>query len=314
MNITFHAAAGPDLAARLERAAGTALRISVCPENDTALLARLLPETEVLWHVLAPATAALIAAAPRLRLIQKIGVGVNTIDLEAARARGIPVCNLPGTNARAVAELALALMLACLRRLPMLDRAMREGRGFALEPERLDGMGELGGRVVGLVGFGAIPRLLAPVLEALGCRVIYTARGARAGLEAGFRSLDALLAEADIVSLHLPLTPETTRLIDAARLARMRPGAVLVNTARGGLVDSVALAAALREGRLAAAGLDVFETEPPSADDPLLALANVVLTPHIGWQTTGTFDRSFALAAENCRRLASGEALLHRVA
>jgi phosphoglycerate dehydrogenase-like enzyme len=128
-----------------------------------------------------------------------------------------------------------------------------------------------------------------------------------------WRPLDALLAEADIVSLHLPLTAETEALIDAAALRRMKPAAILINTARGALVDPVALVEALRGGTLAAAGLDVFVHEPVEPGDALFALPNVVLTPHIAWLTTGTFDRSFALAAENCRRLTSGEALLHRV-
>jgi phosphoglycerate dehydrogenase-like enzyme len=266
----------------------------------------------VLWHVLKRCTAEMIAAAPRLRLIQKIGVGVNTIDLDAAKARGIAVCNLPGTNARAVAELTLALMLAVLRRLPRFDAAMR--RGEWSDPELQDGIGELGGRIVGLAGYGAIPRLLAPVLVALGCRLIYTSRAPHADAVGEYRALDALLAEADIVSLHLPLTEQTEHLIDAAALRRMKPGAVLINTARGGLVDQVALTAALVSGRLAGAGLDVFVHEPHDASEPLFRLPNVVLTPHIAWLTTGTFDRSFALAAENCRRLATGETLLHRVA
>ena len=309
LNVLFHFAVGPDLATRLAALSSGGLRITPSAEPDAALLAN----TDVLWHVLTPATAAMIGAAPRLRLIQKIGVGVNTIDLDTARARGIPVCNLPGTNAHAVAELTLALMLAVLRRLPMFDVAMRGGRGFALDPALQDGLGELGGRTVGLVGYGAVPRLLAPVLVALGCRVIYTARGPRGDTAGEFRPLRALLEQADVVSLHVPLTPDTARMIDSEALACMRPGAVLVNTARGGLVDQTALVAALRSGRLAAAGLDVFADEPPRADDPLLKLPNVVLTPHIGWLTTGTFDRSFALAVENCRRLAAGEALLHRV-
>jgi phosphoglycerate dehydrogenase-like enzyme len=287
------------------------LRITACPENDDALLARLLPETDVIWHVLKRCTAEMIAAAPRLRLIQKIGVGVNTIDLDAAKARGIAVCNLPGTNARAVAELTLALMLAVLRRLPRFDAAMR--RGEWLDPELQDGIGELGGRTVGLVGYGAIPRLLAPVLVALGCRVICTSRTQHADAAAEWRALDALLAEADVVSLHLPLTSDTANLIDAAALARMKPGAVLINTARGGLVDQTALTEALASCRLAGAGLDVFVHEPHDASEALFHLPNVVLTTHIAWLTTGTFDRSFALAAENCRRLAAGETLLHRV-
>jgi phosphoglycerate dehydrogenase-like enzyme len=309
LNVLFHYAAGPELAARLAALSSEALQIVPRAESDAALLAN----TDVLWHVLTRASAELIAAAPRLRLIQKIGVGVNTIDLDAAQARGIPVCNLPGTNARAVAELTLALMLAALRRLPLFHAAMRAGKGFAIDPASQDALGELGGRTVGLVGYGAVPRLLAPILHALGCRTIYTARTLRSDAAGEFRPLHALLAEAEVISLHVPLTAETERMINAAAFSQIRPGAVLVNTARGGLVDQPALVDALRSGRLAAAGLDVFADEPPAADDPVLSLPNVVLTPHIGWLTTGTFDRSFTLAVENCRRLQAGEELLHRV-
>ena len=309
MKVLFHYAAGPDLAARLAAVPG--LDITICPVEDRALLARCLPETDVLWHALEPCTAEMIAAAPGLKLIQKIGIGVNTIDLEAAKARGIPVCNLPGTNSRAVAELTLAMMLCALRRLPSFDASVR--RGVWTDPLLEDGLGELGGRVVGLVGYGAIPRLLAPVLTAMGCRVLYTDQAPVADALGEFRSLPALLAEADVVTLHVPLTPETTHLIDAASLARMKPDAVLINTARGGLVDQPALTEALQSGRLAAAGLDVFETEPPDFSAPLFRLPNVVVSPHVAWLSTGTFDRSFVVAAENCRRLAAGEALLHQV-
>lgn len=309
MNVLFHNTAGLDLAARLAAIPG--LRITACHEDDTALLARLLPDTDVLWHVLKRCTAEMIAAAPKLMLIQKIGVGVNTIDLDAAKARGIPVCNLPGTNSRAVAELTLALMLATLRRLPRFDATLRAGTWS--DPALQDGIGELGGRTVGLVGYGAISRLLAPVLIALGCKLLYTTRKPLSDALGEWRPLDALLSDADIVSLHLPLTAETESLIDKAAMARMKPSAILINTARGGLVDQAALTDALRNGRIAAAGLDVFADEPPVPTDALFALPNVVLTPHIAWLTTGTFDRSFAVAAENCRRLAAGEPLLHRV-
>jgi phosphoglycerate dehydrogenase-like enzyme len=309
MNILFHYAAGADLMARL--ASITALRISVCPEQDEPRLAGLLPETDVIWHVLKPCTAEMIAAAPKLRLIQKIGVGVNTIDLEAAKEHGIAVCNLPGTNARAVAELTLALMLSVLRRVPRFDAAMRSG--VWSDPALQDGIGELGSRTVGLVGYGAVPHLLAPVLMALGCRLIYTARTVRSDALGEWRSLSSLIAEADIISLHLPLTDATTNLINAETLARMKPSAILINAARGGLVDQAALADALATGRLAGAGLDVFIHEPHDPSEPLFRLPNVVLTPHIAWLTTGTFDRSFSVAAENCRRLAVGEVLLHRV-
>jgi phosphoglycerate dehydrogenase-like enzyme len=312
MKVVFHYAAGPALAARLAALEG--LEVSVCPEAEEARFAALMQGAEVLWHVLQPATAAMIAAAPKLRLIQKIGVGVNTIDLDAARARGIAVCNLPGTNARAVAELTLLLMLGALRQASRFDAAVRAGRGWSLEPAVQDSLGELGGRMVGLVGYGAVPQALAPALAALGARIRYTSRAPKPDAPGEWRPLEVLLAESDVVSLHVPLTAETQRMIDAAALARMKPGAVLVNTARGGLVDQPALVAALRSGRLAAAGLDVFATEPVDPADPLLSLPNVVLTPHIGWLTDGTFDRSLALAAENCQRLGTGQPLLHRVA
>ncbi len=310
MKVVFHASAGPDLAARLERLPDIA--VSVCREDDTETLFRLLPDCDVLWHVLQRCTAEMIAAAPRLKLIQKIGVGVNTIDLDAARQRGIPVCNLPGTNARAVAELALGLMLSVLRRIPAFDRGLRAGTWTDVSLQ--DGAGELGGRVVGLVGFGAIPRILAPILAAMGCTVIYTARTRIADPVAAYRTLDALLAEADVVSLHLPLVAETRPVIGADALNRMKPGAILINTGRGGLVDPAALVSALSSGRLAGAGLDVFENEPLPAGDPIRLLPNVVLTPHIAWLTTGTFDRSFELAAENCSRITRGVPLLNQVA
>lgn len=309
MKVVFHASAGPDLAGRLQRVPG--LEVSVCAEGNAETLFRLLPDCDVLWHVLQPCTADMIAAAPRLKLIQKIGVGVNTIDLDAAKQRGIPVCNLPGTNARAVAELTLGLMLSVLRRIPAFDRGLRSG--VWNDTGLRDGIGELGGRTVGLVGFGAIPHILAPILVAMGCSVIYTARTKTDDAFASYRSFDDLLAEADVVSLHLPLTPDTEHVIDTASLARMKPGAILINTGRGGLVDQTALVAALAAGQIAGAGLDVFAVEPLLPGHPLLDLPNLVLTPHVAWLTTGTFERSFALAAENCRRIASGSSLLYRV-
>jgi phosphoglycerate dehydrogenase-like enzyme len=312
MRTLLHYAAGPGLAARLRALPG--LDLTILPEADEAGFAAVLPEVEAIWHVLRPISAAQIAAAPRLRLIQKIGVGVNTIDLDAARAAGVAVCNLPGTNSRAVAELTLLLMLGALRRVAHFDAETRAGRGWSQPPALQDGLFELGGRTVGLVGYGAVPALLAPVLAALGCRVLYTAHAPKPDAIGDFRDLDALLAESDVVSLHIPETEQTRGMINAAAIARMKPGAVLVNTARGGLVDQAALAAALRAGHLAAAGLDVFAAEPADPAHPLFSLPNIVVTPHVAWLTTGTFDRSFAIAAENIRRLAAGEPLLHRVA
>ena len=309
MKVVYHASAGPDLTARLAAIPG--LDIAICPEDDTARLATLLRDCDILWHVLRRCTADMIATAPKLRLIQKIGVGVNTIDLDAAKARGIAVCNLPGTNAHAVAEMTLALMLAVVRRIPRFDTSLRSGVWTDLALQ--DGVGELGGRTVGLVGYGAVPRILAPVLTALGCSLLYTARNQVPDAIARFVPLEILLRESDLISLHVPLTDETNHLIDRNALASMKQGAMLINTARGGLVDQAALTDALRIGHLGGAGLDVFDTEPVAPGEALLGLQNVVATPHVAWNTTGTFDRSFELAAENCRRIEAGEALLHRV-
>ncbi|TDJ15923.1 MAG: hydroxyacid dehydrogenase [Gammaproteobacteria bacterium] len=313
MRAIFHYACSQSLSARLKALAPSWLDVRSCPESDAALLYRLLGDAEVLLHVLEPATAKVMDAAPKLQLIQKIGVGVNTIDLEHAELRGIRVCNMPGTNSRAVAEATLMLMLTILRRALSLDTAIRAGDGWRMDPALFDQVGEVGGRTVGLVGYGAVPALLAPVLRVLGARVLYTATGPKPDAEAEWRELPELLAESDIVSLHLPLTAETQRLIDAAALARMKPGAVLINTARGGLVDQNALIAALRSGRLRGAGLDVYDQEPVPADCPLLEMDNVVLQPHVAWLTPETLGRSLAVAMENCRRLRDGEELLHRV-
>lgn len=266
-------------------------------------------DAEVLLHVLAPVTTAVIEGAPGLRLIQKLGTGVNTIDLDAARACGVAVCNMPGTNAAAVAEMALALMLAVLRRTPALDAGVRAGR-WAPDPALLDGVGEIGGRTVGLVGFGHSASRLAGVLAALGATVVYTARHRRE-VAYDFLTLPELLARADIVSLHVPLDATTRGLVDPHA---MKPGAVLVNVARGGLVDEARLAAALADGHLRGAGLDVFADEPVDPAHPLLALPTVVAAPHVAWLTPETLARSVAVAADNVARLAAGQPLLHRVA
>lgn len=314
MRIIYHSTAGPVLSARFAKLARDGLFISSCSETEWSRFHDLLVDAEVIWHLLEPLTPTVIEAAPRLRLIQKIGVGVNTIALDVARRRQVAVCNMPGTNSRAVAEMTLLLILSALRRLTQIDRATRAGQGWALSLATRDQCTELGGKTVGLVGYGAVPRLLAPMLEAMGARVIFTTRSqAPEGTIGEARLLDELLSESDIVSLHVPLTDDTERLINADAISRMKTGAVLVNTARGLLVDEQALRVALEEGRLGAAGLDVFEDEPTSVNNPLFTLENVVVTPHIGYLTRETMERSLVVAAENCRRLASNADLLHRV-
>jgi len=245
-----------------------------------------------------PVDADLIASAPRLRVISSCSVGLDHVDLVAATARGIPVGHTPGVLAETTADLTLALMLAAARRLAEADRFVRSGAWKEWDPELLLGR-DLHGSTVGLIGLGDIGQAVARRLVGFECRILgWTPSGRRvSGIEPV--ELDALLAAADFVSLHVALAPETRHLLDAGRLARMKPGAVLVNAARGGLVDETALAARLASGALSAAGLDVFEDEPPDPESPLLGLDNVVLTPHLGSASVRTRIRMADLAVEN---------------
>lgn len=287
------------------------LDVRWCAEGDDATLQRELPEADVIWHVLRPLSATDLELARSCRLVHKLGAGVNTIDVDAATRCGIAVANMPGANAPSVTEGTLLLMLAALRRLPTLDRATREGRGWPSDPNLGETVRDIGGCTVGLVGYGNIAKQVETVLTTLGAQVLHTST--RDDGHRHWRPLPALLAESDIVSLHLPLTPATRHLIDKDALALMKPDAVLVNTARGPIVDEEALAAALREGRLAAAGLDVFAVEPVEAGNPLLGLENVVLTPHVTWYTVDTMRRYLEVAVDNCRRLRDGRELANVV-
>lgn len=304
--IVLHARPSPGFRDAVDAIFGPGVVVHV---DEAAPLDAVAGEITALLHVLTPVTPAFIASAPKLKLIQKLGVGVNTIALDTARDHGVAVCNMPGTNSQAVAEMALSLMMAVLRRTCFFDARTRAGEGWTADPSELDQVGEIGGRTIGLVGFGNSAQLLAPVLAALGAKLVYTARTPREG-PYEYWPLDRLIAEADIVSLHMPLTDETRGSIDPFAL---RKGAVLVNTARGELVDETRLVDALASGHLRGAGLDVFAEEPLPRGNPLLGLPNVVLAPHIAWLTPETLVRSLTVAHENCRRLAAGEALLHQV-
>jgi phosphoglycerate dehydrogenase-like enzyme len=312
MKVLLHYRPSRGFRSLLEEVCPATVDLAIVDERDDAGFARSLRDVDALLHVLRPISAADIASAPNLKLIQKIGVGVNTIALEAAAARGIAVCNMPGTNSQAVAEHTLMLMLAALRRVRIFDNRLRAGL-WQPQDDDIDQVGEICGRTVGFIGFGAIATALAPVVNALGGKVIYTARSPKNDVPWRYLSRDALLAEADIVSLHVPCDEATRGMIDRHALAGMKRGAVLINTARGELVDEVALLEALRTGQLAAAGLDVFAMEPLAGNHPLLALPNVVVTPHLAWLTPETLRRSLAIGFENCRRVMAKEDLLHRV-
>lgn len=306
--------ASPGFIAALERrAAADGFEWAYVDETDEAAFAREIEGAQVLLHVLKPVTAAMMDQAPGLKLIQKLGVGVNTIDLEAARARGIAVSNMPGTNSQAVAEMTLALTFAVLRRITYFDPLVRAGDGWRPDLGVIDATGEIAGRTIGFFGYGGVPARLAPVFKALGAEVIYTVRSPKPEAHGRAVSFDELIATADILSLHAPLTDETRGIIGADRLARLKPGAILINTARGELVDQTALHAALASGRLRGAGLDVFAREPVDAADPLFALPNVVVAPHVAWLTPETLSRSLDASFENCRRLRDGRPLNNQV-
>ncbi|WP_245848912.1 NAD(P)-dependent oxidoreductase [Mycobacterium palustre] len=287
------------------------LDVRWCAEDDDESFYAELPDAEVIWHVLRPLSGADLRRGDRLRLVHKLGAGVNTIDVATATECGVAVANMPGANAPSVAEGTVLLMLAALRRLPELDRAVRGGRGWPADPELGETVRDVGGCTVGLVGYGNIAKRVSAIVEAMGATVLHTST--RDDGRPGWRPLAELLAASDIVSLHLPLTAQTHHLLDRHALARMKPAAVLVNTSRGAVVDEDALVDALRAGRLAAAGLDVFEVEPVTPDNRLLGLGNVVLTPHVTWYTADTMRRYLAEAVANCRRLRDGQPLAHVV-
>lgn len=287
------------------------LDVRWCHEDDDQTLHRELPDAEVIWHVLRPLPGADLRRGPRLRLVHKLGAGVNTIDVETATELGIAVANMPGANAPSVAEGAVLLMLAALRRLPELDRATRQGLGWPTDASLGETVRDIGSCTVGLVGYGNIAKRVEQIVHAMGGTILHT-NTAHDDTDT-WRPLPKLLAECDIVSLHLPLTPATDKLINRAALAMMKPHAVLVNTSRGGVVDEPALVDALREGGLAAAGLDVFTEEPVDPDNPLLRLDNVVVTPHVTWYTADTMRRYLIQAVDNCRRLHDGRDLVNVV-
>jgi phosphoglycerate dehydrogenase-like enzyme len=247
-----------------------------------------------------------LTACPSVQMVSIWGTGTDNVDLAACRRRGVTVAHTPGVNAHAVAEHTLALMLALTRRIPSLDRDVRSGqwpRGLLVQLE---------GKTLGIVGLGTIGRRVAALAAPFGVSLLASPWGPDAGrataVGARHASIETLLQESDIVSLHLRLSAETEAVINRERLALMKPGAFLVNTARGRLVDREALVDALRHGRLAGAALDVFHEEPIAASDPLLTLPNVILTPHNAGMTQEVIDVGLLQTVENVRRFLQGAA------
>ncbi len=274
--------------------------------DEPQLMAALGDAVAVLAGI-EPYTERVLRTASHLRVIARLGVGFDNVDLEAARRHGVVVALTPDTNHEAVADHAMAMIAALLQELFAYDRTVRAGGwGTRFHPG-------VTGRTLGIVGFGRIGRATARRARAFGMRVLATSPGMppeamrREGVEPV--ALDELFAAADVVSLHAPLTPATHQLVNAARLSRMRPGAYLVNTARGGLVDQEALVAALREGRLAGAALDVFEDEPLPPDSPLRTLDRVILTPHVAGLSEDAVAQMTAMCIDNILRVLAGKAV-----
>ena len=264
-------------------------------------------------------TADLLRRNPHLKLVQASGAGFDGVDLATARELGIPVANVPGANAHDVAEYTIGLMIAMQRALIVADRETKAGQYSKVRKQMfLRGLGDMPGSTIGLIGLGAIGRRVAEIARFLGAKVVYYNRTRLApaqesdlGIE--YRSLPELLAQSDIVSLHIPLTGETRGLIGKKEMLLMKTSSFLINTARGDIVDQIALAEMLESGRIAGAAVDVFYPEPPPADHPLLNLSpaaqdRLIVTPHMGGVTANSFRRMLDGAIENIRRVCDGEA------
>ncbi|MCP9941175.1 MULTISPECIES: D-2-hydroxyacid dehydrogenase [Synechococcales] len=257
-----------------------------------------------------PLPADVLAALPHLKLISVLGTGFNVVDVAAAKDRGITVCNVPAYSTPGVAQAVFALLLELTNRTGHHNRTVHEGRWSASKQFCYwDGtLQELAGLTLGIVGYGEIGAAVARVGRAFGMHILANRRsGAGTIAEGGaFVDLDRLFGESDVVSLHCPLTADTEHLVNAIRLAQMKPTAYLINTARGGLVQEADLAAGLNAGHLAGAGLDVLSVEPPPADNPLLTAKHCVITPHIAWATRAARRRLLTLSAANIAAFLAG--------
>ena len=260
------------------------------------------------WAVIAgsePYTHEVFSAAPDLKAILRFGTGSDAIDIDAATAAGVAVITTPGVNAEAVADLALTLMLACIRGLPGLDAAVRSGHWRGAGPAR-----DLAEATVGVIGLGAIGRAVSRRLGGFSCRVLALEPNPDAEFVAQHQieltDLNTMLPLLDVLTVHAPLTPDTRRLIGPRELALLPRHAIVVNTARGELIDQAALVAALNDGQIAGAGLDVFEREPPAPDDPILSAPHTILTGHVSSFTELGLGRMGEAVLENLREILAG--------
>lgn len=287
--------------------------VTVRPKQSSATEEELLNELEDVVAIitgLEPITGRIINSAPRLKVIVKHGIGVDNIDLDAAKKRGVIVANSPGTNREAVADLVFGLMLSLARKIPQADSQVREGKWPKVFGQ------SVWGKTIGIIGLGVIGRSVVQRAKGFNMTVLAFDKfwdeeyaGANGVI---YSDVEGILKEADFVSLHVPLMEETRNLIGAAQLDMMKPTAYLINAARGGVVDEAALFNALSEGKIAGAGIDVFSSEPPISS-PLLELENVILTPHMGGFTDGALSMTSEYAAQAVVDVLEGKELKSRI-
>ena len=280
-----------------------------CPHDDRAEILRRCAGAEIVLNNKVPFDRELMAALPDLRFVALQSTGFNIIDLAAAREFGIVVSNVPGYSTAAVAQLVFSLVLELAGGVAEQSAAVAAGRwctapDFTFYARR---MLELDQRTLGIFGFGAIGQRVARIGAAFGMEVIYHSRTPKESSFARFVTLEELFRESDVLTLHAPQTPATAKIVNREHLALMKPNALLVNTARGGLVDSAALADALNAGKIAGAGIDTLEAEPPPPEHPLLHARNCLLTPHVGWATLEARGRLIDILAANIRGYLAGK-------
>ncbi len=297
---------------KIIEAADAELIVAQC--KTPAEVIALAPDADALLVQWAPITADVIRALRRCKVIVRLGIGVDNVDIAAATVHGIPVCNVPDYCIDEVADHTVALALTLARQIPFVDRRVRDNVWKITPPASMPAFKDM---TFATMGFGRIARAVHQRMQSFGCTGVthdpYIAPEALQSAHVAAKPLDEIFATADILSLHCPLTPDTHHLVNTARLRQMKPTAILINTARGPLVDTVALAQALDNGQIAAAGLDVFEPEPLPDDHPLRFCKNAILTSHIAWYSERSVPALQRKAAEEIVRGLRGEPLKNQI-